>query len=237
MRNISSAVVICSGLMISPVWAQNAQPSDSSVKPANTALDAMGVGQTMSSDYIDRNVYGQGDQSIGEIKDLVIDASNGSISSVIIGVGGFLGIGEKNVAIPFAQVKPMMKDGKVWLSISSSKEELKAAPDFIRRSAMANKPVAPSMTATAPAAAPSAMPAPAANAPAATADNAGTRNPPLPGANSFTEAQVRTRLEGMGYSGVTGLAKDDQSIWRGAAMKDGKNVNIAVDYKGNVVSQ
>lgn len=55
--------------------------------------------------------------------------------------------------------------------------------------------------------------------------------------SSFTEAQARSRLESMGYSNVGGLAKDNQSIWRGAATKDGKSVNVAVDFKGNVVAQ
>ena len=64
-----------------------------------------------------------------------------------------------------------------------------------------------------------------------------TPTPPLPGANSFTESQARDRIEANGYSGVTALKKDEQSIWRGTAMKDGKSVNVALDYKGNVVTQ
>lgn len=57
---------------------------------------------------------------------------------------------------------------------------------------------------------------------------------PIPGANSFTEAQARERLESNGYSGVTGLAKDDQGIWRGKAMRNGASANVAVDYRGNI---
>jgi hypothetical protein len=57
---------------------------------------------------------------------------------------------------------------------------------------------------------------------------------PEPGANSFTEAQAKSRLEGAGYSNVSALRKDDQGIWRGTAMKDGKRVNVAVDFKGNI---
>ncbi len=61
--------------------------------------------------------------------------------------------------------------------------------------------------------------------------------PPFPGANSFTESQARSRIEGEGFSAVSELRKDDQGIWRGTAMKDGKNVSVALDYKGNVVAQ
>ncbi len=60
---------------------------------------------------------------------------------------------------------------------------------------------------------------------------------PVPGANSFTEAQAQERVQQAGYSDVSQLAKDDQGIWRGKAVKDGKEVPIALDYQGNVVSE
>ena len=59
--------------------------------------------------------------------------------------------------------------------------------------------------------------------------------PPVPGANSFTEAQAKGRIEKAGFSQVTGLRKDDQGIWRGKAMQRGKQVNVALDFRGNVV--
>jgi hypothetical protein len=68
------------------------------------------------------------------------------------------------------------------------------------------------------------------------ADNS-TARPPLPGANSFTEVQARERIEAKGFTSVSGLKKDNQSIWRGTAMKDGQTVSVALDYKGNVVAQ
>jgi putative membrane protein len=58
---------------------------------------------------------------------------------------------------------------------------------------------------------------------------------PVPGANSFTEAQAKSRIEEAGYSDVSALAKDDNGIWRGQANKDGKSVSVALDYQGNVV--
>jgi periplasmic protein CpxP/Spy len=54
------------------------------------------------------------------------------------------------------------------------------------------------------------------------------------GANSFTEDQARKRLEDAGLAEVGGLAKDDQGVWRGKAMRDGKPVSVGLDYKGNV---
>jgi hypothetical protein len=59
---------------------------------------------------------------------------------------------------------------------------------------------------------------------------------PLSGANSFTEGQAKDRAMAHGLMSVGPLKKDDNGVWRGPAMKDGKQVTIAVDYKGNVVA-
>jgi hypothetical protein len=58
---------------------------------------------------------------------------------------------------------------------------------------------------------------------------------PLSGANSFTQPEAMKRIEAHGYSNVTDLKKDDKSVWRGKAMKDGKPVTVALDYQGNIV--
>ncbi|MEZ2331290.1 DUF4142 domain-containing protein [Mesorhizobium sp. RCC_202] len=65
-----------------------------------------------------------------------------------------------------------------------------------------------------------------------------TANPaaPVPGANSFTEDQAKSRIQDAGFSEVSALSKDDQGIWRGQATKDGKKTAIALDYQGNVVA-
>jgi putative membrane protein len=60
---------------------------------------------------------------------------------------------------------------------------------------------------------------------------------PVPGANSFTEAQATERLVEAGYSQVSQLQKDDNGIWRGTAMKGGKSVSVGLDYQGNVVTE
>jgi hypothetical protein len=58
-----------------------------------------------------------------------------------------------------------------------------------------------------------------------------------PGANSFTQGQARARIQDHGFQNVTDLRKDRQGIWRGHATRDGKPVDVALDYQGNVVSQ
>ena len=60
---------------------------------------------------------------------------------------------------------------------------------------------------------------------------------PVSGANSFTEGQAKSRIESNGYTNVSGLRKDDQGVWRGKATKDGRSMNVSLDFQGNVVAQ
>ena len=69
-----------------------------------------------------------------------------------------------------------------------------------------------------------------------TSTQSGTQQPPVAGANSFTEAQAKDRIEKAGYAEVTGLKKDDQGIWRATAKQADKQVNVALDFQGNVVT-
>jgi hypothetical protein len=48
----------------------------------------------------------------------------------VIGVGGFLGTGEKDVIVPFTAVKTAKKNDKWWLTLDETKDDLKGAPGF-----------------------------------------------------------------------------------------------------------
>ncbi len=54
------------------------------------------------------------------------------------------------------------------------------------------------------------------------------------GANSFTEGQVRSRIESAGFIKVSGLAKDADGIWRGHAEKEGRTLDVGFDFKGQI---
>jgi hypothetical protein len=60
---------------------------------------------------------------------------------------------------------------------------------------------------------------------------------PVAGANSFTEGQAKSRIESKGYTNVSGLKKDDKGVWRGTAMRNGKSVDVSLDFEGNVVAR
>jgi opacity protein-like surface antigen len=60
---------------------------------------------------------------------------------------------------------------------------------------------------------------------------------PVAGANSFTQGEARSRITKSGFSKVSALKKDKSGIWHGKAVKDGKAVDVSLDYEGNVVTQ
>jgi hypothetical protein len=81
------------------------------------------------TDWYKQNVYDPNNNKIGEIGDVLV-GSNGEINAVIIEVGGFLGAGEKDVAVSFGSIKKTMKDNKVYLTMDTTKDALKGAPGF-----------------------------------------------------------------------------------------------------------
>lgn len=87
------------------------------------------------------------------------------------------------------------------------------------------------------AAAQTATPAPGASDQPARSTSSEATNPPLPGANSFTETQARDRIAEAGFQDVKNLKKDDQGVWRGIAKKGESQVNVALDFRGNVVQE
>lgn len=94
-------------------------------------LTAQSDEQISANTYIGQAVYNSADESIGKISDLIME-KNGGIAAAVVGVGGFLGIGEKWVAVPFETISitqaPDTSDVK--LTTSETAESLQAAPEF-----------------------------------------------------------------------------------------------------------
>jgi len=81
------------------------------------------------TDWYKQTVYDNANNKVGEIKDVLV-SRDGQINALIIGVGGLLGAGEKDVAVNFNAVKQTMKDNKVYLTMNANKDALKSAPGF-----------------------------------------------------------------------------------------------------------
>lgn len=88
----------------------------------------------LASNIIGEAVYnGTADdaESIGEVNDIVIGL-DGNIEALVIGVGGFLGIGEKDVAIEYDLAEWVERDGDRWIVVETTTDALKAQPEFDR---------------------------------------------------------------------------------------------------------
>jgi hypothetical protein len=81
------------------------------------------------ADWYKQSVYDPANNKIGEIKDVLL-SQDGKVSALIVGVGGFLGMGEKDVAVPFDAIKHTTRDNKIYLTMDATKDALKAAPGF-----------------------------------------------------------------------------------------------------------
>jgi len=84
----------------------------------------------LATSFIGSTVYTTTDENIGDVNDMIFD-EKGAIQAVIVGVGGFLGMGEKDVALPLEKIK-VTKDenNNMKLTVQASREELEKAPAF-----------------------------------------------------------------------------------------------------------
>lgn len=97
----------------------------------DTYLTEQSATQISANNFIGQSVY-TGEDSIGEINDLIIEEKGGVVAAVI-GVGGFLGIGEKDVAVPMSKIT-VTRDAddvnELRLTTMETADALKAAPEF-----------------------------------------------------------------------------------------------------------
>jgi sporulation protein YlmC with PRC-barrel domain len=120
MKNL---IAISAGVLIASTTAF-AQPTASGRAEIMSSIPANSVTVT---DWYKQNVYDPSDNKIGEIMDVLV-SPEGRTTALIVGVGGFLGAGEKDVAVPFTAVKHTMKDKKIYLTMDTTKDALKSAP-------------------------------------------------------------------------------------------------------------
>ena len=107
--------------------------ADTSVKtqvPATTqVLTTLPQDVTTVTNYYKQNVYDPADTKIGEVSDVLLN-KGGKVDAFMISVGGFLGISEKDVAVPFDAIHATQKDGKWYLTMNTTKDALKNARGY-----------------------------------------------------------------------------------------------------------
>jgi hypothetical protein len=126
-------------LAVAPAMAQSnnpapvnpsAAPSTNSSSMTRTFLDNQASDQWLATKLIGAAVTAPSNEKIGSVNDLLLDPS-GNVVAAVIGVGGFLGIGEKDVAISFKSLTVTRADnGAIKVSTQVSKNELQQAAAF-----------------------------------------------------------------------------------------------------------
>ena len=96
------------------------------VSVSTTELREVAMGWSAKKQILGENVYNDAGDKVGEINDLIV-TPNKALSYAIVGVGGLLGIGEHEIAVPVGKLR--QEKGKIVLP-GATKEALKAAPKF-----------------------------------------------------------------------------------------------------------
>lgn len=133
MKNLT-AITVCSLSLafgantfaqtsVTPTPSTPGAPVTTAAPVANPSKEMLN-GWSVKNNLIGKNVYNEQDEKIGDIRDLVLD-SKGTASHYVIGVGGFLGMGEHDVAIPFNQLQP---SNDRFMLQGYSKDRLKELP-------------------------------------------------------------------------------------------------------------
>jgi len=110
---------VTTSLLVAAGTAMAAGELQTSVPPSSQTV----------TDWYKQSVYDPNNTKIGEIMDVLV-APDGKIGTLIVGVGGFLGAGERDVAVNFAAVKKTIKDNSTYLMMNTTKDDLKSAPGF-----------------------------------------------------------------------------------------------------------
>ena len=122
--------LIAASLAILATPALAASDKTTGAAPAEAKFSTVQKDEMFSSKLKGLNITNQKDESIGEITDLAI--KNHEVDALILSVGGFLGVGEHYVAVSPSSVNVRydQKNDKWLASMNTTKEALKAAPEF-----------------------------------------------------------------------------------------------------------
>ncbi len=138
-------IIVAAALLATPALAQTTTaPQPGAPAATNQTMNKPMSGQWRTSKLIGVDVYNNQNEKIGEIDELIM-TSNGQISGAIIGVGGFLGMGERNVMVPLNQLRFSNAEGAAttgaardgdrrWYPeravMNTNKEQLTGMPEF-----------------------------------------------------------------------------------------------------------
>lgn len=98
-RPMLATILVSTGLLAGSAWAQTTPPTAA----GGAFVTAQQTGEFRASKFVGVDIYGSEGEKIGDISEILLDGQ-GNAKAVVIGVGGFLGMGQKNVAVPWSAV-------------------------------------------------------------------------------------------------------------------------------------
>ena len=136
-------IIVAAALLATPALAQTTTAPQTGAPAATTTMNQAATGQWRASKLIGVDVYNNQNEKLGEISELIMN-SNGQIAGAVIGVGGFLGMGERDVMVPLSQLRftnegtsttGSARDGeRRWYPeravMNTNKDQLKGMPEF-----------------------------------------------------------------------------------------------------------
>jgi len=133
------ATLLATSALAPVAWAQSGEQTTQDGAAAGNSQSVNGYviaapEQVLATGIIGQTVFnasGEDAEAVGEINDVVM-STDGSATALVIGVGGFLGIGQKEVALDFSNVNLVRQDGETVLTTSATRADLEAAPSFER---------------------------------------------------------------------------------------------------------
>ena len=110
-------------------YAQQSQTTGAAPQAQSQTLATLPSDASTVTKWYKQDVYDPSENKIGEISDVLVD-QDGKISAFIVSVGGFLGMGEKHVAVPFDNVHDTHGKRDRWLTMNTTKDALKSAAGY-----------------------------------------------------------------------------------------------------------
>jgi hypothetical protein len=106
MQKLLAAALLSAAVFSAPAYAQTAQPAAPAATTAGSHEKMMLKGNWRASKLMGLVVYNEANEKLGDINELILD-KNGKVNAVVIGVGGFLGMGEHDIAVSMDKLKFM----------------------------------------------------------------------------------------------------------------------------------
>lgn len=134
MRAFHVALV---GLAVSAIPAAAQTPTTPTAPPAAPMTTTMGAttyykmtgGEIRASKMIGTKVVNEANDKIGDVNEIILN-KDGRVAAVVVGVGGFLGMGEHDVALDFKSLQLQADGSSTIIKVNATKDQLKAAPKW-----------------------------------------------------------------------------------------------------------